>query len=251
MFGETKIPHPFQHLNMPNKERYAFTLIELLVVIAIIAILASLLLPALASAKEKAKRAADKSNMRQTLLAATMYGNENQENVPPGHDSQKPPQWHALRISHVGFTNMVRYSGNEKILDCPNIHFGSQARSNALYGYLIGYNYLGAAVDTSWPKVGPDVWHSPKKFSESGTNVLLADANHWGNDGLLLVPHSKNGPVLQNGSSFMRMPAKTTPKQMGAVGGHVGYLDGSVIWKSIDKMRTNRASSYLYYFGNW
>jgi prepilin-type N-terminal cleavage/methylation domain-containing protein len=65
------------------KTKNSFTLIELLVVIAIIAILASMLLPALNKAREKAKEIQCKSNIKQCALAAIMYADENNAYLPP------------------------------------------------------------------------------------------------------------------------------------------------------------------------
>lgn len=132
--------HPAVKIHvLQRNQAQAFTLIELLVVIAIIAILAAMLLPALANAKEKARRTACYNNNKQLALAMKMYVDDFENKYPPRMpDPEAGPaypckpcrtiDWRQYPASYLGVaskfdsvtTNFTITGGSTNVFICPS-----------------------------------------------------------------------------------------------------------------------------------
>lgn len=122
-----------------HRSRSAFTLIELLVVIAIIAILASLLLPALGRVKAKGQAAYCQNQMRQLGFAHVMYGHDNRGTFPPRTENNRWPA--QLRPVYQDLRVLVCPEDRPKVSRSTPVGTANPAPDSARRSYLInGWN---------------------------------------------------------------------------------------------------------------
>lgn len=235
-----------------------FTLLELIVVVAIAGVLMALLLPALSNAKETSRRSVCNQNIHQVIIALILYANDDrdlQERLPPAAGNKG--DYHSIVLSDATFTNLVFYMiRGSNSLYCPNlVHAtGKMGGYDPDFGYTIGYSYLAVAPLENSVK-GPDQgWKGPLKSSDIGE--VIADANYWSaapNAPITVAPHTPSGGIVvpfvtvAGGSAThsisASLPAGTNSAAMGAVGGNIGSMDASVIWRPIRSMKQYDAST--------
>jgi prepilin-type N-terminal cleavage/methylation domain-containing protein len=163
--------------------RQGFTLIELLVVIAIIAVLAALLLPALSSAKAKAKRIQCASNLRQTGMGTLLYAQDAGDQLPSGANASDS---YDLWGGKVGLDYLV-YS-DRFINSYVGVPSGLSTNSDAAVQLFRCPADVGALAG-SWPARQPTV------LDHLGTSYLYnSSANN--NDGNLGLFQKKQTDVL-------------------------------------------------------
>jgi prepilin-type N-terminal cleavage/methylation domain-containing protein len=180
-------------------ERAAFTLIELLVVVAIIGLLAGMLLPALARAKDKGKTIACANNLRQLVLAAIMYEEDHQVFPLGWVPSRFPSIWYRQLQPYVGRDTEV---SGEGVFVCP-----SSMQRDALGVLQPGgfWGFLAYAQSKSINLGREDV--GMRHVEDPVSTIIYADTDGW--DACLYADSDPTANVLYRHSGGSEASAKT------------------------------------------
>lgn len=234
-------------MNPEFRKKASFTLIELLVSVSIIAILVSLLLPALANAKERARRVACLNTVRQFIIATHLYAEDSKDRLPSGL-SERWEDDHTPILSRATRSALVKIIGSHRNLMCPWLKEPFSQPDGwyySGYGYVIGYNYLGGHTGTPWPLVGmaDAEWKSPQSTTDGPSMPLVTELNAWSTGvKMTFAPHGPRGAILKAGDSSNPGLGGIPSEEIGAAGGNVGLLDGSASWRQMAEMNICRGS---------
>ena len=200
--------------------RKGFTLIELLVVIAIIAILAAILFPVFARAREKARQTSCLNNVKQLTLAIMMYAQDYDEVYPyasrwgPNPNGDHGSGW------WYWYDYLLPYTANRQILRCPSIPGTSR-------GY--GWNYRNFGYCTADGNFSHNPGRTMAEVRRPAETVIIGDnpdTGFWGAGGYWIY-----GPTqLDPAGNPTTDPALANVAQRHNEGGNYGFCDGHVKW---------------------